>query len=88
MNGTSWTYSIPGAYRLLVTFSDDTYFADANDYIELFDKNSNKIGHYTSNALGGATVEVIGDSFTIKMYTDASQFARGFQVTSVVAYVN
>ena len=87
-NGATWTYSIPGAYRLLITFSDDTNFADPNDYIEIFNKNSSKIGHYTSNALGGATVEVIGDSFTITMACDQTQFARGFQVTSVVAYVN
>ena len=86
-NGQTWTYSIPGAYRLIITFSDDTNLYYGRGYLDILDKNSNLIGHYTGNALGGATVEVVGDSFTLKMTTDSTQ-ARGFQVTSVVAYVN
>ncbi|MDR3050608.1 MAG: hypothetical protein LBU67_02655 [Oscillospiraceae bacterium] len=87
MAGTAWSYSIPGAYRLVLTFSADTKFERDFDYIEIYTRSGALVGRYTGTALAGATVGVLGDSFTIRMWSDRDVQYRGFKVNDVTAYV-
>lgn len=79
----SWTYSIPGAYQLSVTFDKRTAVENTFDYIAVFDKNGSMLQAYTGTALAGATLTVPGDTVRIQLITDDQVTDWGFAVTSV-----
>ena len=79
----SWTYSIPGAYQLSVTFDKRTTVENTFDYIAVFDKNGSMLQAYTGTALAGATLTVPGDTVRIQLITDDQVTDWGFAVTSV-----
>ena len=79
----SWTYSIPGAYQLSVTFDKRTAVENTFDYIAVFDKNGSMLQAYTGTALAGTTLTVPGDTVRIQLITDDQVTDWGFAVTSV-----
>lgn len=79
----SWTYSIPGAYALSVTFDSRTSVENTFDYIKVFDGNGSMLQAYTGTALAGATLTIPGDSVRIQLVTDDQVTDWGFAVTSV-----
>ncbi len=79
----SWTYSIPDAYQLSVTFDKRTSVENTFDYIAVFDKDGSMLQAYTGTALSGATITVPGDTVRIQLITDDQVTDWGFAVTSV-----
>lgn len=79
----SWTYSIPGASALSVTFDSRTSVENTFDYIKVFDADGSMLQAYTGTALAGATLTIPGDSVRIQLVTDDQVTDWGFAVTSV-----
>ncbi len=79
----SWLYSVDGASRISVTFSEKTEVEDGFDYIYLYDKNNVLVGTYTGKELAGKTISVPGDTIRIKLETDNGGTTYGFEVVSV-----
>lgn len=86
-NNFSQTYSFShaGATKLILKFSSSTYTESGYDYIYIYDKNSNEIGKYSGYQLSSATVEVPGDSFSIKLTSDYSNTGYGFSFERITA---
>lgn len=81
----SYVHSTP-AYSLLVTFSEDTMLSDS-DSIVIFDEINGLVGQYFYDQLAGQTVEIIGDSFTIRLMSDYMGVANGFTIVNIEAGV-
>ena len=79
----SWKYTLQGAPKINVTFSEETEMEDGFDSIHLYDKNGSLIGTYTDRELAGKTITVEGDTIQIKLETDDGGTAYGFKVEKV-----
>ena len=86
MNQT-WKYTYPGATRLTLNFSTSTQLENSYDYIYLYDGAGNQVGRYTGSVLSGATIEIPGDTFSIKLTSDGSATYYGFSFSSIIAHV-
>ena len=78
-------FSWNGACDLTITFSNSTYVEPLWDYIYLYDGNYNLLGKYTGSEAAGLTVLIPGDSFYIRLKTDASTVGYGYSFASIVA---
>ena len=79
----SWQYTLNGAKKLNVCFSEQTETEDGFDFIHLYDRNNQLIGTYTGKQLSGKTILVTGDTVRIQLEADKGGTAWGFQVDSV-----
>ena len=78
-----WIYTDSGASALKLTFADTTEIEDGFDYLYIYNADGSEQGKYTGSSLAGKTVEVSGDTVTIKLVSDDSGNEWGFKVTSV-----
>lgn len=83
----TYTYRVPGAAYLELTFSDSTRTESGYDYIYIYDGSNNCIGTYDGTELAGQTVRVEGDTVKIKLTTDVSRVYYGFSLTSIYAAI-
>lgn len=79
----SWTYRIPGAQALSVTFDERTSVEDTFDGINVFDAGNRRVGQYTGTQLAGETITVPGDTVTVRLDADEMVNDWGFAVVSV-----
>ena len=89
MNTTFDSYSVPGACRIVLYFSADSYVESGYDYVYVYAGDSvddeNLVGRYTGS-LSGKTVNVDASSFTIRMTTDGSVKKNGFEISKIDYY--
>lgn len=81
----AWTYTLPGADVISVTFDARTEAENTFDYIEVYNGSGALLGTYTGSELAGATLTVGGDTVKVKLDTDAMTTGWGFAVTNVCA---
>lgn len=74
----TYTYQIPNAQSMQVTFSDKTVVETNVDYIYV-----NGV-EYTGTALAGKTIAIDGDTLNIRMVTDGSDSDYGFSIDKIV----
>ena len=74
-----WSYTLPGATELNVTFDTRTCMEDGFDFLYLYDANGTEIGKYTGTELAGKTITIPGDTVRIKMASDDSGNEWGFK---------
>ena len=81
-----YDFSYPGADKLILTFSSNTYFDDDVDgvYVYIYDKSGEEFGAYTGYYLEDKTITIDGDSFSMKITGDGYY---GFSFDSIVAEV-
>jgi hypothetical protein len=83
----SWSYTHPEqANKLKVTFSDQTSVEEGYDFIYIYDSNDDLVGTYTGDMLAGRTLIVDGNSFRIRLTSDGSETAYGFDIVSVESF--
>ncbi len=78
-----WIYRLEGADYLNVTFNEQTKTDYLFDFIYVLDGTNAKIGKYTGKQLSGKTVTVPGDTVKIRLVSDPTITAYGFEVESV-----
>lgn len=81
------SFSWFGAWKLVVTFSADTFVEENCDYIELYDDDGQRLGRYTGSEAAGLTVEIPGYAFKIYLISDGSVQKYGYSFSSIVAYM-
>lgn len=79
-----WSYNLPGAISITLTFDGQTMFEENADYLYVYDGNKKLIGSYTGSSLSGQTVTIPGSVALLNLKTNASGTAYGFKVTSAV----
>lgn len=81
----TWTYRIPGANALVLTFNSQTKFENNYDKLYITDANGNAVGqsYYTGTQLSGVTIKVDGDTVNLRMTTDGSSVYYGFSFDSI-----
>ena len=80
-----WSYCMPGAEKLLVSFDERTEIEEDFDFLYLYDGEGNEIGVYTGAELAGQTIEIPGDTVRIRLISDDSGNEWGFKVSGVEA---
>ena len=83
----TWNYTYPDAVRLTLDFSESTRLENGCDYIYIYDANGNEIGKYTGSALTNASIEIPGNTFSIRLTSDGSVTYYGFSFNSIIAHV-
>lgn len=79
------TFAYPGAVSLAITFSWQTNVEADYDYIYIYDGADNKIASYTGTEAAGQTLTVPGDTFKVRLTSDAATTGYGYAFDSVVA---
>ena len=82
----SKTFTWPGAKRLAITFSSSTLVEANYDYIYIYDGAGTQLAKYTGSAAAGKTLEIPGDTFTVKLTSDGSGVKYGYAFSSILAY--
>ena len=78
-----WTLTADGeAAAVSITFSNETFVEDGDDFIALYNAKGGKIGTYTGNALAGKTITIAGNQIVIRLVTDSFYSEYGFAVTA------
>ncbi len=80
-----YSFSYPAAEELVLKFSSDTVTEDFSDYIYIYGRNGVKIGQYCGTQLRSKKITVSGDSFSIRLVTDASFSDYGFRFETIHA---
>ena len=78
-----WTYTVPNAETLYVSFNERTQIEDQFDLLFVYDAGGNTVGKYTGTELAGQTLEIAGDTVRLRLESDNSGNEWGFKVTSV-----
>lgn len=81
---TTITLSEPGASKLKVSFSAFNV-ENGYDFVYLLDGSGNQIASYTGNKGAFTSAEVTGDTVKLRLVTDFSVTAAGFQVNALQA---
>ena len=76
------------ANSLNVTFSEKTMTEEDYDFISIFDEDGILVGKYSGNELAGRTLNIKGDSFSIRLTSDLSNSLYGFEITDIEAVVD
>ncbi len=86
-NNTNSTknFSSPGAIKLILKFSSNTKIESGYDYIYIYNADGSLYGKYTGTSLAGETIELDGDSFSIKLTSDFSVTCYGYSFDSITA---
>jgi putative cell wall-binding protein len=82
----TYTYKYPGAYKLELTFSENSCLEYMSDYLYILDSQGNQIGKYTGSELAGKTIEVQDEKTVIRLVTDEDGTDYGFSLDRIVAY--
>ena len=82
---TYWTYSVPNAKAIAISFDSRTNLEEGFDYLCLYDGSGKEMGRYTGTSLAGKTVTIDGSSLRIRLISDSSGEAWGFRATSIKA---
>ena len=83
----SKTFTWAGAEKLVITFSADTKVEDSFDMLYLYDGSGTQIAQYTGAQAAGESVEIIGDTFIIKLVSDFVTEEYGYSFSSIAAYM-
>lgn len=75
------TKTISGANYLKLTFDDETYVENYNDYILIYDKDGYQIGKYSGANLTGQTIIVTGDTVQIRLTSNSYTTGYGYKCT-------
>ena len=82
-----YSYKVPGnPEKIAVTFSDDTYVEDGEDFILVMGENNQNIGTYTAGQLAGKTLLIDGDTVNITLISDDDIEYFGFCIVKASAY--
>ena len=89
----TWTCTVTGTptpTSVDVTFDAQTFVEDGADYIYITDANGNNIpgSPFTGTALAGATKNVPGNVFKIRLKSNGSNEGYGLKVTNIVGIVS
>lgn len=79
------TFTYAGAVSLAITFSRQTDVEADYDYIYIYDGADNEIAFYTGTEAAGQTLTVPGDTFKVRLTSDAATTAYGYAFESIVA---
>ena len=82
----TYRYQYSGAYKLALTFSEETKLENGIDFIYLLDASDQVVGTYTGTQLSGQTIEISGDTAKIRLVTDDDGTDYGFSLTSIIAF--
>ena len=77
-----WSYTVPGACSINVTFDEQTAVEKGYDHLYVYDIKGNLVGDYTGNSLSGKTINVQGDTVSIILKSDSTRKGWGFKVTA------
>ena len=82
---TYYYYTYPESVEELdITFSDNTEFDDYNDYLYIYEGDSDYYNNsYSSDSLKGRTIRIYGNSFKLRLVSDSSDERYGFSITSI-----
>ena len=78
-----WVYTVEDATYLELTFHASTDIESGFDYLYLYNAAGEEVDRYTGKALAGQTVRIEGNTVKIKLVSDESGNAWGFQVTGL-----
>ena len=78
-------FTYPGAVSLAITFSQLTDVEADYDYIYIYDGADNQIASYTGAEAAGKTLTVPGDTFKVRLTSDAATTGYGYAFESIVA---
>ena len=81
----TWTFTAPGNPASIDVTFGDAEVESGWDYIYVTDKSGKNVAGspFTGFALGGRTITVPGDTVKIRLKTDGSVTAFGFEVTNI-----
>ncbi|MEA4998108.1 MAG: fibronectin type III domain-containing protein [Candidatus Limiplasma sp.] len=79
----SYTYSIPGANYLRLTFSTNTRTEANADFIYIYNAAGTMVGQFSGTQLQGQTITVTGSSATVTLVSNASVQYWGFALTNI-----
>lgn len=82
----SWTVSYPYADSISLAFSELTETEADTDFICLYDYEEKEIGRFSGTELAGQTINIAGDTVTIKFTTDSENTYYGFALTEITPY--
>jgi len=78
------TLTVPGAAKLILTFSSSSATESNYDYVYVLDGSGNQIGKY-SGTLANKVVTVPGDTVKIRLISDSSVNKYGFAFSKIEA---
>ena len=81
----TYSFSYPGAVKLILKFSEETYTENNFDYITIYNADGSEYGSYSGSELTSAEIELLGDGFTLELSTDGSVVEYGFSFESITA---
>lgn len=82
----SWTISYPYADSISLVFSELTETEADTDFICLYDYEEKEIGRFSGTKLAGQTINITGDTVTIKFTTNSENTYYGFALTEIIPY--
>ncbi len=86
---SKYSYTVAGnPEKIAVTFSNDTYVEDGEDFIIVSDKEGNTVGTYTAGMLSNKTVVLNGDTVNVSIVADRDIAYYGFCITRAVDIKN
>jgi len=84
----TWEFIYPVlADSLEITFSSQTYVEEGWDFLYIFDGEGNQIGKYTGDELAGQTIQVPGNTFSVRLTSDRVETGYGFLIDAIVARI-
>ena len=81
------SFTFPRASKLVLTFSSSTFTEKNYDYIYLYNGSGKQIAKYTGSEAAGVTVEIPGNTFSVKLTSNGSTQKYGYSFSSIVAYI-
>lgn len=84
----SWTISYPYADSISLVFSELTETEADTDFLCLYDFEEKEIGRFSGTELAGQTINIAGDTVTIKFTTDSENTYYGFALTEIIPNYN
>ena len=81
----SKTLTVPGASRLILTFSTQTAFERGYDKLRVMDGDYSLVAEYTGTEAAGVTLIVQGDTVILYLSSDGSSTYYGYSFTNISA---
>ncbi len=80
-----YTFSYPGASKLVLKFSSNCRLESGYDYLYIYDGSGEYVGSYSGSQLADATITITGESFRMHLSSDGSVTYYGFSFDSITA---
>lgn len=77
--------TVPGAYRLTVTFSHETATEAGADFLYVYDGEENQVAVYSGTQASGKSVVVSGDTVKLRLTSNDSGNTYGYSISTVEA---